>query len=143
MSHHLSEDQFTKCAVGGGGKAETEHLRNCPECSAEMDRFGKTMSAFRSAVRNRIESHVPRRFVEPFAPSIPIWRWAAVVALFIVVVSIPFFISTPKPQESEIDPNTLMREVNLHLSRTVPAPMEPMLVLIPDNEPEIESGGVQ
>ena len=30
-----------------------------------------------------------------------------------------------------VDPEALMQAVNLHLSRTVPAPMEPLLAVIP------------
>src|SRR5262245_25766942 len=140
MSHHLSEDQFARCAIGDGGKAELEHLRSCPSCNAELELFGNAVSAFRTAVRNRIDVHVPRQFAESPVSSIPTWRWAVVVALFVVAVSIPFFISAPKPPQviqettTEMDPDALMRAVNLHLSRTVPAPMEPVLALIPRDE---------
>ena len=42
---------------------------------------------------------------------------------------------------AETDPDALMGAINLHLLRTVPAPMEPMLALVPSAESEIESGG--
>lgn len=156
MSHHLSEDQFAKCAAGRAGKAELEHIHNCLECRTELERFSNTLSLFRSTVRDRVDARaaslewaIPSVATAPPEASISLWRWAAVVALFVVVVSIPFFITVPKPSHvitetsTEMDPDALMRAVNLHLSRTVPAPMEPVLALIPDNEPKIESGGVQ
>jgi hypothetical protein len=157
MRHHLSEDQFANCVAGRAGEAELAHIHRCPECRAEVERFGNTISMFRSAVRDRVDARAASLELTissiAAAPrphgSIPLWRWAAVVALFVVVVSIPFFIAAPKPPHvvkeasTEMDPDALMRAVNLHLSRTVPAPMEPVLVLIPDNEPKIESGGVQ
>ena len=156
MSYHLSEDQFAKCAVGQTGKTEREHIDNCPECWAEVDRFANTLSLFRGAVRDRVDARaasleltIPSIAVRPPVARISLWRWAAVVTLFVFVVGIPFFISAPKPPQlineasTEIDPDDLMRAVNLHLSRTVPAPMEPVLVLIPGNELKIESGGVQ
>jgi hypothetical protein len=37
----------------------------------------------------------------------------------------------------------LMREINVHLSRTMPAPMEPILRLIPESESISPVGGVQ
>jgi hypothetical protein len=36
-----------------------------------------------------------------------------------------------------------MDAVNLHLSRTVPAPMERMLIVIPDDESITQSGGTK
>jgi len=156
MSYHLSEDQFGKCAVGQAGKTERKHIDNCPECRAEVDRFAKTLSLFRGAVSDRVDARaasleltIPSIAVRPPVARIPLWRWAAVVTLFVFVVGIPFFISAPKPPQlindtsTEIDPDALMRAVNLHLSRTVPAPMEPVLALIPGSEPKFESGGVQ
>jgi hypothetical protein len=156
MSYHLSEDQFAKCAVGEANDTEREHIDRCPQCRSEMDRVANTLGLFRDAVRDRIEPRaaslkltIPSTAARPPAAGIPVWRWAAVVALLVLVAGIPFFISAPKPPQvideaaTEIDPDALMRAVNLHLSRTVPAPMEPVLVLIPGNEPKIESGEVQ
>jgi len=154
MRHHLSEDQFANCVAGRAGKAELEHIHRCPECRAEVERFGNTLSMFRNSVRERVDARAAslELTVSSIAAAPRPQRnggWTAVVALFVVVVSIPFFITVPKPPHvikeasTEMDPDALMRAVNLHLSRTVPAPMEPVLVLIPDNEPKIESGGVQ
>jgi hypothetical protein len=152
MSNHLSQDQFAKCAVGGPTKAELQHLNECAECSAELDGFGNTLSLFRSAIRHRIDDRVA---LQPLnvAPSRPAqtafsnWRWAFVVAGFIVVVLLPFFMTEHIPQEagnqSSTEINALMNRVNLHLSRTVPAPMEPLMELIPNEEFVTQSGGIQ
>jgi hypothetical protein len=75
------------------------------------------------------------------------WRWAFVVAGFVLVVLFPFFMTEHIPQEARIQSsaeiNALMDRVNLHLSRTVPAPMEPLMELIPNEEFISKSGGVQ
>jgi hypothetical protein len=45
--------------------------------------------------------------------------------------------------ESVTDPNILMNAVDLHLLRRVPAPLEPMFVLIPTTDAIPQSGGTQ
>ena len=75
------------------------------------------------------------------------WNWALVAAVAFVLVTLPLFITRPKQfiENTSVatDADTLMREVNLHLSRTLPAPMEPIMTLIPKNELLTQSGGVQ
>jgi hypothetical protein len=44
---------------------------------------------------------------------------------------------------TETNPDAVMDRVNRHLSRTVPAPMEPMMSLIPREELISKPGGVQ
>jgi len=154
MSNHLSEDQTAKCAIGASTKAELRHLSECAECSAELDRFGNTLSLFRSAVRHRVYDRLALHAlgVAPSRPAqagISTWRWAFVVAGFVVVVLLPFFMTENIPQETstqssnETSANAVMDRVNLHLSRTVPAPMEPLMSLIPSEEFITKSGGVQ
>jgi anti-sigma factor RsiW len=153
MSDHLSEDQFAKCIVGRSTRAELQHIRECPECSVELERFDKMLSLFRTAVRDRIDDRValhppdetPLRRREA---GISILRWAWVTAAIVALV-IPLFMSEKKPQKvdeqlsTETNPVAIMDRVNLHLSRTVPAPMEPMMSLIPSDELISNSGGVR
>jgi len=156
MSNHLSEDQFAKCIAGLPTGAELQHIRGCPECRAELENLGTTISLFRSALRDRIDDRMAlqRPAVTPFPirPAetvMPGWRWAVVAAALVVFVMLPFFISKPIPQESspavsiETDADALMNAVNIRLSRTLPAPMEPMMSLLPSAEPITEFGGVQ
>lgn len=156
MSNHLSEDQFVECIVGRPARPELQHISECPECSAELERFGNTLSVFRSAVRHRIEDRValhpsvvtPLRAAEA---GISTWRWAlgAAAIVFLVLVNLPFFTSESEPQEAgeqvstETNPNAVMDRVNLHLSRIVPAPMEPIMSLIPNEQLVSKPGGVQ
>ena len=154
MNNHLSEDQFSKCIAGRPAKVELQHIAECSECSAELERFGNTLSLFRGAIRDRIDDRValypsglsPRR---PAHAGILKWRWALVVAAAVVLVLVPFLRSEKKPQaviaeqSSETDPDAVMRAVELHLSRTVPAPMEPIMALIPNDESKAQTGGLQ
>ena len=153
MNDHLSEDQFAKCILGRSTRAELQHIRECPECSIELERFEKMLSLFRTALRDRIDDRVgshppdetPLRRREAGISTV---RWAWVTAAIVALI-IPMFISEKKPQKvdeqgfTEANPVAIMDRVNLHLSRTVPAPMEPMMSLIPSDQLISNTGGVR
>lgn len=153
MGNHLSQDELAKYIAGTPASGDVQHVTECPECSAEVERFGQTLALFRNAVRDRIDDRVafhplppaPSRRTETGISTLrSVWVAAAAAALFI-----PFFISQNKPQSpgepvsGETNPAAIMDRVNLHLSRTVPAPMEPMMSLIPSEELVSNPGGVQ
>lgn len=156
MNTHLSEDQFARYAVGRAAASELEHIRNCAECSAELERFGSTLSMFRSALRNRIDERVALHTSDIFEFSlrssragISKWYWALAAAALVVLVVLPFFRTETVPREvreqvsAETNADAIMDAVNRHLSRTVPAPMEPVMALIPSEELTNKTGGVQ
>ena len=153
MNDHLSEDQFAKCILGRSTRAELQHIRECPECSIELERFEKMLSLFRTALRDRIDdrvaSHPPDETpLRRREAGISTLRWAWVTAAIVALV-IPLFMSEKKPQKvdeqlsTETNPVAIMDRVNLHLSRTVPAPMEPMMSLIPSDQLISNTGGVR
>jgi hypothetical protein len=73
--------------------------------------------------------------------------WAAAVAATLILGTLPLLLR--KPQEiavttaEEASPEVLMNAINLHLSRTMPSPMEPMMSLIPSDLYLTESGEIQ
>jgi hypothetical protein len=77
------------------------------------------------------------------------WGWAVVASLVIVLLVVPKFTNkqasqqVPEQTATDLDADAVMRAVNLHLSRTVPAPMEPMITLMPAEESTTNSGGVR
>jgi hypothetical protein len=153
MNKHLSEDQFAKCAAAPPSAEERQHLAECRECSAEMERFSDTLSSFRNAIRHRIARREPRLFVTTPAKPIKVGtsklRWALLAAAAVLVVTVPFFRNESKPPRdsgqisTEADADAVMKRVNLHLSRTMPAPMEPVLSLIPGDELITQPGEVR
>jgi hypothetical protein len=153
MSEHLTEDQIARCFAGQSTIAERQHIQQCAACGAELDRLASSISLFRNAVRDRIDARVAvhaRAIVfeeQPEVPATPIWKWAMVTVVAVLLVALPLFITRPQQfvdnPSTTTDPDTLMREINLHLSRTMPAPMEPILTLIPDSESISQVGGVQ
>jgi hypothetical protein len=153
MSRHLSEDQFAKCAASRPSTEERQHLAECRECSAELERLSNTLASFRNAIRHRIARLEPRPFVtmtaKPVITRTSRLRWALLAAAAVFVVTVPFFMNESKPRQdsaqisTEADADAVMKRVNLHLSRTMPAPMEPVLSLIPGDELITQPGEVR
>jgi anti-sigma factor RsiW len=157
MSNHLSEEQLAKCFVGQATHStddEQQHLAVCLECSAELERLRSSISHFRSVLTDRVESRLtlqPSLELRPASVGDPKWRWALVAATALVLAVMPFAgIRTDiVPRQAmdtaqrDADADALMRAVELQLSRTIPAPMEPVIALLPANEIRIPSGGPQ
>jgi hypothetical protein len=149
MNNHLSQDQFEKCLLGGGGPSEVEHLRECSECRTQVERFSKGLALFRRAIRDLAGDPVAIKSADfaTWAPAsstgIARWRWAIASATLVAAIILPFFISRPKPVVNtpvEMSPDAVMERLNRHLSGTVPEAMEPVMSLIsaehPASEPE-------
>jgi len=153
MSSHLSEEQFAKCFASQPSNEVRQHLAECRECAAELERFGSVISRFRHALRNRVETRGTSKVLFALRPApagFRLWRWACVMAAAVALVSVPYvrsFRQVPQQlaekESIEADPDVLMRAVELHLSRTVPAPMEPVIALLPIDDPQMPSGEVQ
>lgn len=151
MSDHLSPDRFAKCFVEGPTSLDLQHITECTECRAGLERFGRTVSSFRSSIRERVDAQVASD-ASQFTPlstgpeviAVPKWRWVLTAAAVVIFVLVPVLTRETTPLEVGVrtDPDTLMDAINLHLSRAVPAPMEPMLAIIPGPE-ATESGGVR
>ena len=152
-SNHLSHDQLVNCFLGRSTNTELQHMLKCPECSADLDGFTNTISRFRDLIRHRIDEHLAAETnIVTAPPRIPTrgiarWRWA-LAATMVVALVLPFVTMNREPRDvientsSEINPDALMNSVNLHLWRTMPEPMEPILALIPTDETTSLSGGV-
>src|SRR2546425_10656543 len=98
MSKHLSQDQFAKCVAGRPARVELQHIGECPECSAELDRFNNTLTVFRNAVRHRIDDRValqpPAVAPRPAEAGLSTWRLTFVAAAIVMAALLPFFINT-------------------------------------------------
>jgi hypothetical protein len=149
MSNHLSQDQFETCVFGRAGQSELEHMSQCPECCAEVERFSKGLALFRRAVRDLADDSGALRDganLSPESTAIPRLGWTLAAATLVAAIVLPFFISRPKPvsnTRAEMSPEAVMERLNRHLTGAVPEPMEPMLSLISAEQPGSEPGGVQ
>jgi len=145
MNRHLSEDQIARCIVGQGASAEMQHARECPECGAELNLFNKSVALFQSSIHQQIFHRialVPSVAVSrPTGAGTRTHRWVLVAAAAVVLVVLPFIRTGSKPEAfpvpafTETDPDAVMNRVNLDLSRTVPAPMEPLILGLPGLNP--------
>src|SRR5262249_10831205 len=112
-----------------------------------------SISLFRTALRDDVDVRIasrPASIVKPVAVVDPKWRWALVAVTAVVLAVVPFIgWNTFSPQhaiektQAESDADALMRTVNLQLSRTLPAPLEPVIALLPVDESPKPSGDIQ
>jgi len=144
MSNHLSEHQFARCLTGQATNAELLHSRECPECSVELNLFTEAISLFQGAVREKVDDRIARTpsFVhsKPSGARTQTQRWVLVAVASAVLILLPFIRIGNKPEDfpepfTKVDADAVMNRVNLHLTRTVPAPMEPLLLGLPDMNP--------
>ena len=154
MNEHLSSEQLARCFVGGATNEERHHIRECPQCCTELERFDDVVGFFRRAVRAQVEHRTALRPSSAMAfPSMedatrkPAWRPAMATAAAVLLGVLPLLMTetklpdmTTKPSTQESDAYALMEAVNIHLLRTLPAPMERVMTLLPQEE-STESGG--
>jgi anti-sigma factor RsiW len=150
MSDHLSPEQFARCFVEAPTNEERQHLVECAACSAEFNAFGNSVSSLRLAIRGQVDARVESKpaaaipvAIRPVTQGMRKLRWALATAAVLLIGIVPLVTSRkPEPVTQQIpattSPDDLMNAINAHLSRTVPAPMEPMMSLIPSDESSTE-----
>lgn len=163
MSNHLSQDQLSMWILGRCTPEERQHGLDCAQCSAELARFQEPVSTFRTAFQDWSDresapqlQEVTTFLLRPRRFFIPSWSWAALGMAVVLLTSLPLYRQQEElmrgskgqgpsaPASTSVDEDALlMHEVRRHLSRTLPAPMEPIMALVPNPESKISSGGIQ
>ena len=147
MNRHLSSEEISEFMIGNATPEQTQHAANCAECAAELSQLQETLSAFRGSVQHWAKqsggSVIPdgASLVEEerFYNVHPL-RWAlAAAALMFLVIPVYNDISN-RARQKQAEDALLLERVNAHLSRGVPAPMEPLLELLSDGSAQ-EVGG--
>jgi hypothetical protein len=129
MNQHLSNVQISEW-IAGERPAETQrHLRECPACHAELAGFESGLSAFGHALRQwavQQETHS-----NPQELSNVSWRWALGAAAILTVALLPAYWQGEAPISAVHDDDArLLENIDIHLSRTVPSSMEPLMTLM-------------
>lgn len=162
MNNHLSQDQLSMWILGRSTPEERRHGAECPECRAELVRFEEPVTTFKNAMHEWSDSEpIPRLeqvsifLRRPAAYMRGGLRWAAVAIAVTVLAAFPIYrqietltqraasTETERPNAAETSDILLMDAVSAHLSRTIPAPMEPIMALIRDSDSKTDAGGTQ
>ena len=153
MSQHPTEKEFAEAIVKGFTSKERQHLSECSQCAAELEAFQGTVSAFRSSFREHIDNRLARGVSlpgrEPQRARRPVALWGLAAAMIAMVIAVPAFLDNVEQSRwvgespADTDPDALMKSIQAHLSRTVPGPMEPILIFVRNRDLDSEERGVQ
>jgi hypothetical protein len=149
MNNHLSSEQISEFMTGNATPEQAQHAANCAECAAELSELQETLSTFRDSVQHWAKqsggSVIPDRAflgTEERVFSVHPLRWALAAAA-LIVLAIPVYNDiSNRDRQNQAEDALLLEQVNAHLSRAVPAPMEPLLELLSDVSAD-EIGGRQ
>jgi hypothetical protein len=153
MNRHLSSRQISRWMIGEHTPQEERHVRECPECNAELARLEASLSLFRGSVRQWSDGQSSGR--DPEA-----WKaerartgfigqprlWALVTPMLLMLAVVPIYRDAQARQREAAlvkADAVLMEQVDDQLSRAVPTPMEPLVKLVPwsSEENSTEEGG--
>jgi hypothetical protein len=96
MKPHLSEEEISQLVAGQAGREAEEHLRECPQCAAELESTRNALLIFRDSGHRHAEYWERQSQVRASATP---WRWAvAGVALAASIVASVVLLHKPEPQ---------------------------------------------
>jgi predicted anti-sigma-YlaC factor YlaD len=138
MSRHLSSEQISTWVMGEHGAPEEEHVRDCPECRAELTRLESVFSQFRSSALAVVAQALPpanlsfsasKRSGRAHMPG----RWVLAAVTLMILVTVPLYQNARDRrrvvEQTEAD-RLLLERVDRAVSRAVPRPMEPLIDLV-------------
>jgi anti-sigma factor RsiW len=127
MNRHLSPEQISEWMIGQKTPELEEHLGRCPQCAAEVDKIQAPLAMFRGAVREWSGHQV----ATPVKRSGVLWlRVAATAAVLVVLVVIGIDGANRRAAGIARQDDALLEQVQTQVSRSVPAPMEPLYDLM-------------
>jgi hypothetical protein len=134
---HLSPEQISK-VVAGIRIPEDIHVRNCAECTREVERVKNVLTLFRGSIRTWTDKLDHSEFHEAVAsrqtrsPHRAPMAWVLAAAALAAAVAIPIY-QDSKNEESKAQAERdaqLMEDVNAQLSRSGPMAMDPLMQLM-------------
>ncbi len=135
MTGHLSARQVDEWLIGERPAEVAAHLAQCPHCAAELQQTSEPLALFGSAVRNWSEQ-IPARPIRIGADRVGFhWRAAMACAALLTILAVPAYryraIVPPTAQPvAAVTDEVLLQQVANGISRSVPAPMEPLAQLM-------------
>jgi hypothetical protein len=117
MKTHLSEEQISACIAGDRSREADHHLRDCPECAAQVASTQKSLLLFRDSGYQCAE-YWQRQPQKPASRRPGRWTAAAVAITAAVLAAV----TTQRPSVREVQPS---QEVFLKIPYVIPpAPYE-------------------
>jgi anti-sigma factor RsiW len=149
MTRHLSSVEISEWVAGARSRRSEDHLHECAECRGELARLQETLSDFRASVREwsaqgaaapilKVRDRTSAASVVPGFKELhrayfpPRLRWALIAAAIVLLAVIPIYRANrlqPTP-DSSLDDAVLLEQIDEGVSRSVPAPMEPLTTLV-------------
>jgi hypothetical protein len=142
VSKHLSSQQISEWMIGERSPKLAQHLQSCPECAEEVARASAAIGAFGSAVRGWSRQQMAAFQVKPAAEdsqrywNTGMFRWQVATASMaaLLLAAIPVYRhqhqapqnTAPAAVAASVNDEALLRDVEAAVSRSVPAPMEPL-----------------
>jgi hypothetical protein len=131
MNNHLSSEQISSWMIGERSPEAQKHAGMCPECRAELDRLQDALSSFRSSVLQWVDVQTPALNTARGLRSHSLhWVLATATVVLLAVILIYKNISDRQREAEAVQDALLLEEVNVHLSRGVPAALEPFMELM-------------
>lgn len=144
MKQHPSAQQVEQWVTGERRREVEQHLQTCRACAEEIQRMEELLKLFGSAVRNWGEEMRPARSWNPNVQtdSVSFWfgvwrsrvaRVALAVCGAVAVIAVPVYQQEQRHRQAAaaaVQDEILLREVESGISRSVPAPMEPLAKLM-------------
>jgi anti-sigma factor RsiW len=142
MSEHLSPETLSKWMAGDSSPSDERHLRDCPQCTAELNALQETLGQFRAAVVHWADRECSRRVPDSAGLArisrgvfIRRLRWLTAAAAIALVALIPVYKnSIEHRRQVEISQESvdaeLLERINAHLSQTAPMSLQPLTTLV-------------
>ena len=140
MNAHLNDEQLTTWLLGEGDPLTTQHLLGCAECRAEVAQLRDAVSGWREALISTAEHEEvfwaqQRRLTQERIATqrrVPFLRWAATVAMALVIVAALFLPHAPHavtPAKDEAGDEALLQQVDHDLQRDYPQALAPAVLI--------------
>ena len=136
MKGHLTPEQFSDRVAGSLNPFAEEHLSECAECRAEVERMQDVLTGFRSSIQDWSARTMPPAQSLPAVRSagwFTQFRAVAAVVMLAVAVLAGLLINrteTVRGRQPSISDAALLEQIDKQVSRKVPAHLEPLLDLV-------------
>ena len=141
--NHLSPQQIDEWVIGERRAEVDGHLQSCRLCADEVARAAGPLAMFGGAVRSWGEEQMAP--LRPWAPAenrFGTWRWRVglAIATLLLLIAAPVYRQRQATREAALtaaqttaQDEILLRQVERAISQSVPAPMEPLAKLMPND----------